>query len=350
MNNNNPVTEERKNSLTKVLAIVGFLALIVLMVWMAVKIVGFIPNAFSSLASIADSVYNHNRTETLSVSTEKSVINAGESFTVTWDTLRTPGTYQFSYACVDGVSIEVRDERGTIRPLACDAPLVVTNMNALDIRGASEQNRFTDVRYVLAFIPNDTARDITTREGSVTIVNASIPTAGTDTPAPEDGESDELTTETPGTEDGDEVAESPAPTTPTQPIYREVLTYSVPVSDPNGRVDLQVTHRGVGVMSGNRFTPAGQIRTNQQGAIQFEIKNIGTKTADSWSYVADLPSDIEYRSGTQKALKPNESALITLAFEGISETGTERFGVTVTASGDVNTRNNAFTWAVNVVR
>lgn len=350
------VTEEQKSAFTKVLAIVGFFALIILMVWLAVKIVAVLPNAFGSLASIADSVYNHDREETLSVSTEKSVINAGESFIINWEKLSSPGAYNFSFACTDGVSVEVRDETGAIRPLSCDTPFTVIGMNSLDVRIASEKNRFTDVRYTLAFIPEDTKKDIITKEGLATIVNATIPTSGgttgeaaVETPAP--GEVAGETTDTPAAPEPTEETPAPAvPAAPTTPTYVSEVTYSVPVSNPNGTVDLVVTYKAVGTMVGNKFTPSSRIETDKKGAIQFEIQNIGTKTADDWSYVAELPSGIEYTSPAQKALKPNERALITLGFEGISETGTEKFGVTVDASGDVNKKNNAFTWAVTVVR
>ncbi len=344
------VTEEQKSAFTKVLAIVGFFALIILMVWLAVKIVSVLPNAFGSLASIADSVYNHDRKETLTVTTEKSVINAGESFVITWEKLGAPGTYNFSYACTDGVSVEVRDETGAISPLSCDTPFAINGMSSLDVRVASEKNRFTDVRYTLAFIPEDSKKDVITKEGLATIVNATIPTTNggavaEETPAtPAPGEvAGEATIDTPAP-----VAETPKPTAPTTPTYVPEVTYTTPVSDPNGKIDLIVTYKSVGTMDGSKFTPSSKLDTDKKGAIQFEIKNIGTKTATDWSYKAELPSGIEYTSPAQKALKPNERALITLGFEGISETGTEKFGVTVDAAGDVNKKNNAFTWAVTV--
>ncbi len=347
-----PVTEEQKSAFTKVLAIFGFFALIILMVWLAVKIVGVVPNAFSSLASIADSVYNYQDDETLSVATEKSVINAGESFTITWETLSTSGTYNFSFACTDGVAIEVRDDSGATRSLSCDTPLDVSDVQSLDIRVSSEKNRFTDVRYTLAFIPEDTKKDIITKEGLATIVNATIPTIGDvaeEEPAP--------VKEEPAVTTPDEVVVKPTPATPvvttpkpTTPTYVEEVVYSAPVSDPNGQTDLQVTYKAVGIMVGSKFTPKSRIEVGEKGAIQFEIKNIGTKTSAAWSYEADLPSGIEYNSGTQKVLKPQERALITIGFEGISETGTEKFGVTVDTNGDNNSKNDAFTWAVSIVK
>ncbi len=356
-NNNQVVIEEQKSALTKVLAIVGFFALIILMVWLAVKIVGVVPNAFSSLASIADSVYNYNRDEELSVATEKSVVNANESFVISWDTLRAQGTYEFSYACTEGVSVEVRDAAGGIRALTCDTKLDVSELTSLDVRVASEKNRFTDVSYTLTFTPQDDGKAIITKDGLATIVNATIPTGGEEV-AVEGGETEAEPVEEAESEvvppSTDEAPTTPAPTPAPQPTtpsytYVENVTYAAPVSNPNGNTDLVVTFKAVGIMEGSRFVPKARIETDEKGAIQFEIKNIGTKTSAGWSYVAELPSGIEYESGTQKVLKPQERALITLGFEGISETGTEKFGVEVTTNGDTNSKNNSFTWAVTIV-
>lgn len=56
----NQVQNKDKDSVMKTLAIVGFIAVVAFGVWLAVQIVSLVPGAFSSLASIADSVYNYN--------------------------------------------------------------------------------------------------------------------------------------------------------------------------------------------------------------------------------------------------------------------------------------------------
>jgi hypothetical protein len=349
MNNEQPVTEEQKSSVTKGLAILGFLALIILMVWLAVKIVAFVPGAFSSLASIADSVYNYQNEETVTLSTSKSVVNTSESLVVNWDTLRTPGTYTFSYACIDGVSLEIRDQAGNITALPCNTALPVDGTNSLDIRTMSEKNRFTDITYELTFTPSDSRQPIQTTSNVVTVVNATIPTQVA-TADDEETTEDEETPSTPTDVAADDATTPAAPSTPTTPPvrYTEQTVYYTPVSDPNGTVDLRITYKGVGIIENNRFVKAGSIDTNEKGAIQFEVHNTGTKTADVWSFVAELPSDITYKSDTQKALKPNERALFTLGFEGISKKGIESFSVTVSAPNDINRTNNTFNWAVTI--
>ena len=120
----------------------------------------------------------------------------------------------------------------------------------------------------------------------------------------------------------------------------------MPVSNPNGIGDLQVTYLGSGTISGSTFVKLASIDMDRSGAIQFEIKNIGTKTVDSWSYEAKLPADINYTSGSQKALKPNERAIITLGFEGLRKKGTEKVGVSITAKSDIKSSNNKVSGSV----
>ncbi len=359
------VPEEKKTALTKVFAIVGFIAIIVLMVWLSVKIVAFVPNAFSSLASIADSVYNYDEDEKLSVATEKSVINAGEAFTITFEKMTIPGTYTFMYTCTDGVSVEVRNEAGSIVAISCDTVFDISEMDSLDVRVASEKNRFTDVAYALTFTPDNTDKDAISVQGMVTIVNASMPTVAEGTPDTEETpvtpevieETEEEVVAEPEAEVVEETTTTPKPpvvtkpTTPKPPQYQyvEEVTYTTPVSNPNGNIDLQVTYKAVGTMNGKVFSPQSNIETDETGGIQFEVKNIGTKTSNSWTYEALLPSGIEYTSGVQKPLKPQERALITIGFDGISETGTEKFGVELETKQDVNARNDSFTWAVTIV-
>ncbi len=340
----NQVTNEQKEAVTKILAIVGFLAAIVLLVFIAVKAVSFIPGAFSSLASIADSVYNYERNPSLEVATPNSVIKSGESFTISWNNIKRPGTYSFSYLCADGVRVEVRNLAGEILPLTCGEGLALEkDQTSVDVMIVTDTQRFTDVTYRVLFTASDPRLDGLSTESKITIVNASIPTGGSvvvdTTPAPADEEPT--------------VIETPKPVTPTKPVagtptYVEEVVYAIPTSNPNGAIDLRVTLIGVGTLEGKNFTTAKELEAGEGGALRFSVKNIGTKTSNEWTFRAELPADIDYTSGDQKVLKPNEEAIITLGFTGTDRTGSEEFGITVNTKNDVNTKNNSFTATVKV--
>jgi len=341
----NQVSEEKKASLTKVLAILGFLAVVIFAVWLAVQIVRVIPSAFTSLASIAEVVYNYRGEEELEVASQKSVVNAGETFTITWTDMRKDGTYTFSYACVDGVSVDMRKNGSDIEAIACNTPVNLGSANSVELLISSEKARFTDIAYTVQF--NVTGKDepVATKSSVVTIVNASIPAGGV---IVEDAVKDDTTVSEATPEP---VSKPAAPVyTPGTPKTVTKYVYLTPVSDPKGKIDLQATFLGIGTIKNGTFVPKTSISTDDEGAVQFEIKNIGTKTAEDWTYKAELPADITYSSKDQKALKPNERAVITLGFEGLTKSGTETISVEVAAKGDVKSSNDEFSTLVKVTK
>lgn len=344
------VTPEQKETMTKLLAIVGFLAAIVLLVFIAVKIVAFIPGAFSSLASIADSVYNYDRTPSITITTPSSVVKSGESFTVSWSEQKRAGTYSFSYTCGTGIVVETRTADGEIEAIPCgEAYALAKDQTTLEIVVTTDAQRFTDLDYTIIFTPSDPRQEAITTDARVTIVNATLPSTTNLDPKPEDVKEEVVTTPT---EPAPAAPATPAkPTTPVAgtPTYVEEVIYAIPTSNPNGVIDLRVTLIGVGTIENKNFVLAKEVEAGESTALRFSVKNIGTKTAEDWSFKANLPADIDYTSGDQKALKPNEEAIITLTFTGADRTGTESFGVTATAKGDINTKNNSVTSTVKVV-
>ena len=345
----NQVTPEQKDSVTKTFAVVGFIVAILFAVWLAVQIVSVIPSAFSSLASIADGVYNYNETQTLTVATQNSVVNTGEAFTLSWTEVTIPGAYTFSYKCAEGASASIRDTKGEIISLDCGTTLNLGEKTTLDVIVNSEKQRFTDVTYTVTFKPENGVHESITTNAQITIVNVSIPTN-----VIVEDEVEEETPVTTGTVAGESTTNTPTTgttgLTAGTPTTIEEIIYAIPVSDPNGKIDLKVTYLGVGTLKGKTFSRESTIDVDEQGAFQFAVQNIGTKTSGSWSFQAQLPAGIEYDSTSQVALKPNEKAIITIGFEGLTRVGTERFGAEVSTKNDVNTSNNDFTWAVNVVK
>ena len=337
------VTPEQKESATKTLAIIGFVTAILFAVWLAVQIVNIIPSAFSSLASIADGVYNYNEDTTLTVATKNSVVNTGEAFKLSWTDLNRAGTYNFSYSCSEGTSLEIRTHSGDVQNLMCNTLINLKEQTSLDVIVQSEKSRFIDITYTVTHVPENTTMysDVSTIS-QITIVNASIPThnelVNTPTEKPEGVVAGESTTETPQTI-----------SVPKTKVEEKIL-YAIPTSNPNGDIDLKISYLGVGTLTGKTFKKEATIDMDKQGAFQFSVQNIGTKTSKSWEFEAHLPEGIEYSSDKQVALKPNEKAIITIGFEGLSRKGTEKFGVDITAKHDVNKNNNSFTWAVEVVK
>lgn len=140
------------------------------------------------------------------------------------------------------------------------------------------------------------------------------------------------------------------PQVTTAPVqYRTVTTYKIPESDPNGFVDLQVSFLAVGHLnSSGRFVASNSLEEDTQGAMQFIVKNIGTKTSNVWSFIAELPDQATMNSKLQNPLKPAESSMLTLVFEVGDRSGTKIIGATALGGGDNKLTNNGFRQTVEV--
>ena len=88
----NQVNEQDKSRFMKTLAVIGFIALIILAVWLAIRVVQLVPNAFSSLASLAESVEDGREAQnTIAVSSTPNVVNSNESFQIAFSDLGRDG-------------------------------------------------------------------------------------------------------------------------------------------------------------------------------------------------------------------------------------------------------------------
>lgn len=153
---------------------------------------------------------------------------------------------------------------------------------------------------------------------------------------------------------GSDVKPTPTPTPtptpkPTPVLYKTVVTYKMPVSDPKGYTDLVVAFGAVGEMtSGDRFVAAKYLSEDERSAMQFQVKNIGTKTSGEWHFAARLPDGSTVNSLPQRPLLPNETATLTIAFDGVEGTKDRTVGVDVVGGNDINLKNNGFRVTVDV--
>lgn len=366
MTTNNEVTPEKKTSILKSLAVVGFTSIIILLAWLSVQAVRVAPSTFSSLASIAESIYQRQvspaetkkETSPLAVTSSVKSVNAGEPIEINWGETDSPGSFTFSYACSEGVAVDLNNVGG-VRGIACDTNYNVGDITSLSLTVDSEKARYTNILYTVSFLRTNDTSPYATGTASFTVVNSKI----TDLWAKEDSTPDsEPQTETvePSSpivpeNDSDELTEAPdvstAPTVPTATkkprakTFEQEYVYTIPTSDPNGRTDLSPRFLGLGKIVSNTFF-AGQAKVGEAGALQFEVKNYGTKTSDEWSFTISLPSGQAYESETQSPLKPNERAVITIGYPATNQS-THNFAVSVKSAADKNLINDQFSKLVN---
>lgn len=338
----NEVPQESKDAVMKTLAIIGFLAMVAIGVVLAVKIVEYTPSAFTSLASLADSVYNQNQSdepETIAVSQSATLINTGESLTISFEPLDETGDYSIVFDCVDGTALnQVTDEDGT-KNITCGEPMSIPAFTSeVEVVITSERRRFVDVPYTLSFVSTNTLGSTTevTTENAVTILNTNIPSSVA--MEEESAEPTEVVEEPVAEEPAEVVTPEPTPAEPE-------TTPTVPVTP---FVDLGVRLQAVGILNGNDFVPTGNVDNDDRGAFQFVVENNGTIPSAPWTFAATFTSGAKYNSDVQTPLQPGEFAVMTVGFDNVGEPGTQRFGVTINTGIDSDVTNNNFTWAVEV--
>jgi len=362
-------THGLKTATIKLLAIVGFFAVAGLIVWALVQGVRTFPHAFSSLATIAESVTTYQAERELEISLDKNIVNSGETFKIFWTEMRGNGAYHFGYSCVDSAQVSVRTGDGSFQSMSCTEDLELSKeATGLFIMATSRSQRFSTLTFTIRFDSENGDDHIT--ESRVTIVNATVPTA--QVPSQEETVQEEIentNTEIP-------VAQ---PTTETEPIVTEqlppepVATVPPPIVDEPARpvvptqpasaivsilpqtsvsafTDLKMSFSAVGTMSGNTFTPSAAFTMGSRAGLRFTVTNIGTKRSDIWSFVIDLPEG-RYESGSQTPLEPGEQALYTVGFD-FPESDIKSFTLkgTVDEKKDMNTKNNSFSWSVKIAK
>lgn len=329
--NNISNKEAVKDRFLKIVSVGGFIGLIIILAWLGIKIVAFMPTAVSSLASLADSVYNYRAPE-ITIVSNRSESLTGETFELSWPVPKQPGTFSISYACTDGVSADAHVNQNIVT-LPCGEIYPLGAVSGVALRVFSERIRYADIPVTIHFIRANDDTIIAKNTRLIKVINENIKNEYlTDLSEPENGVEDNVPIEEPSTT---------VTQTPELPQQTVQYTYGVPVSDPDGVIDLEASYITVGTVTGSVFTPLGSLVANiNQSAIQFAVKNIGTKTSDPWTYLLQLPNGTVYTSPTQEPLKPNERAVITQGFTTPS-TGNHKIIGSVIIT-DINIANNSF--------
>lgn len=339
--------EKRAARVSKPIAISVFLGVLALIAWLSVQIVSLVPNAFSSLASLAEGISQYrtslsaNNDGAIAITSDGKLADSGKSVTLTWEKDSREGAYAFSYKCIDGVSIDIVDTEG-LRNISCDTRYSLGATDTVSIIVNSEKDRHVDVPYTISFMRANDTGPIRTGENTITITNPAI----SEQIAAEDAE--------PGAVLG-EADTKTEPATPATPPKKPVVveptpeyTYEIPVSNPNGFTDLATRFLASGDITNNKFV-GGVIQKNDTGAIQFEVKNTGTKTSEKWIYTITLPDGDTYTSPLQTPLKPNERAVIAIGFD-TPDDSSHTFKVSVGLQNDKTNTNNSFKKTVSFVK
>lgn len=348
---NNNVTPQRKESVLKSLAILGLLGVILFIAWVSVQIVSIFPAAVSSLASLADSVYNYDPRgpEEIELSPVAESVETGSELNLEWEKRYDTGTYAFTFLCEDGMSVEIKTAETNFENAECGKSYTLGTVDKAVVIVNSEKKGQAPLTYTISYFKNNVYTPSSQSSQSILVTNQRFTEPGPNVNVvtlPEVPQEPAPVAEVPPTQTDTPTTPTPKPPTPT---YTYEYTYQVPVSDPNGFTDLKVTYLGIGPKTRTSFTNSGTLIEGVEGVLQFSVQNIGTKTSDTWSFDAELPGNVDYKSGTQRALKPNERTVLSVTFPALNRNTLENVEVEVEVEDDRNNTNNAFSWTTIVL-
>jgi hypothetical protein len=286
-----PGFDEKNGLLSNILAIGGFLILIIILVWGFINLVRIGGSWASSLFGV--------RANEIRVTVPASV-TSGEQFSFMWEYSATaPGSYALLYQCANGFRLETPGVAGASSVIPCGAGFSIgSSTGELPLIPILSDTSVADIPLSVIFTPSATTSEISEAQGSAVLHVA----AGTDAPAP---------------------SVSSAPTTVVTPASVPALA--------SGSPDLSVRITGV---------------TNDGGMtnVTFDIANSGGSSSGTWYFTAQLPTAQPYTfsSSAQTPLAPGARISNTLRFTGaVSSGGT--FSVSVdpgNAVAESNESNN----------
>ena len=293
-----PAEEPRASLLSNILAIVGFIILIVVVIWGLVHLAGISRTWLSSLFGGGASA--------IEVSAPERAVS-GVPFDVSWKYNEpVEGTYAFLYQCRSGLQFQTPGPSGNMS-IPCGAAFTLASATKeISLTPFLGSDGALDVPVSIVFMPNATSTDSTSSpqagagqaaqqaQGSATVT---IPPAEAPAPAP--------------------APEPPAPT-----------PSPVPAPPPVARTPADLSVRIVSVTSDGYGN----------GAAVFDIANVGGSSSGAYHFSASLPtrSGYAYTSPAQSPLAPGSHIVSTLRF---SQAVSGVFTVSITTP-DANQSNN----------
>ena len=351
---------------TRVLAILGLVALVGVGMWGSVTVAGTVPGAFQAIASALASLTSIfvPAGEVITLSAPSLTVASGEAFTLSWEHEKksVEGSYTFRYDCADGVYFTSPNVTGAATTVFCNVPFNFLNAaDSITVTPVSNKNRFIDVTLAIDFTPNGASKATVTGTTVLTVVNDALASS----PSTTDGTVTETPTQTPTTQTpGTTTNTPPKTTTPTQgpkTDHTYLVNGSIPqVSNPNGFVDLSVrvievglVDKTTGAFTANATPP--RVPVGSRIAVRFAVENKGTKTSPDFDFAAVLPTFPQniFQSPTQQPLAPGDRIEFTLAFDQFVDADNGVITINADPSGRVNEPNkdnNLLKYTINVVR
>ncbi len=300
------------------LAIVGFIILLVIIVWGLLHIVNISKFSFGSLfASPA----------TIEITAPKSPVS-GNPVTISWklNNETKAGSFSFVYQCEPNFAFVMPGQNGAMNKIPCGTSITVGSSTSATMIPMAATIGAVSVPFSVVFTPTDGSARV---EASASMSVA--PAAQVAQPAPA----------------------QPAASKPAAPAKKPVTSYhAVPSSHyapvahaASGPADLKVT-----IIATGYIDPSGALLMNRAPTpgdlvgVEFDIANVGGSPTGTWFFQAHLPtsSAYTYTSANQVSLAPGDHIVNTLRFTMLTPGGGMFTAVADPSNliNDINRTNN----------
>ena len=286
--------------LANILAVAGFIILIVIIVWGAYHLLRLTGAGISSL-------FSNTGTE-IQITTPTTPVESGKAFPLAWDySPSEDGNFAVLYQCKAGFRFETNAPSRAALP--CGNAINVGGDKTINLVPVLTGTTTLDVPVSVVFVPAATSSTERPQGATTVKVTGGSTTA---TPAPTNsGSTGSATTPRPAA--------------------------------PAGKPDLSVRILSVGTV--NAVTGAIENRypgPEEIAAVQFDIANNGTGSTGSYAFTVSLPiqGGYVYTSPAQNALTPGSHIVNTLRFKPV-QSGGGTVTVSVDPYGAVNESNES---------
>jgi hypothetical protein len=292
--------------LANILAVAGFIILIVIIVWGAYHLLRLTGSGVSSLFS------RFGNNDAITVTVPNSV-TSGKSFPISWKyTPKENGTYAFLYQCKPGFRIEASTAGGSSSAVPCGNAYTVGANTNMTVTSFLSGTSTTEVPVSVVFMPSATS-SAERPQGTATLKVAAAPAAQPSTPTNNGSTSNTNT-----------------PSTPVKPVV-------------TGPADLSVRVLAVGVVDNyGNFVARQPMNPQEITAIKFDIANNGHTSTGTWYFSVVLPTNpaYTYQSPAQMSLAPGAHIENTLRFGPMNAGGGTAY-ISVDASNIVKESNES---------
>lgn len=293
------INVEEKSTLSRVTKIIFIGGAILLFILLIIWVIRWIPKAINGVSNIGDSFTNSIRGgEQIEASLNKSEINSGEQFVVTWEhTPSKPGEYYFSYSCEDSLIFDIISVNGEKRVI-CNTPFKLgENISGISlVPTLTKKNIFADANIEITYKDFENKEEVAFGEIVATIKNI-------------EGES---TSSNPYDANlaGSTVTSTPAEETPTGDTTTS--TGSNNSNQGTNYNSVSPTYYGQADLRIENILAIGD------SAFSFTVYNRGTNYSGNWYFTytdAENPNNVQI-SPIQRSLGPNQGLFTTVRFDG----------------------------------